>query len=139
MEQAGQNLGSLLVKSTPWAGTPCEEDNCLLCKTKLKTGKNLAQDCTKRNLTYQTWCQTCLDQDGAGKSEEEIKTLSKFTYIAETAKSAKERGSEHLYDMKMLSISSHMLAQACCGQASRDGYQRDRLQDEGSKIPQICI
>ena len=96
VEQAGKNLGSMLVKSNPWAGMPCGQATCLLCATKTKTGQNLTQDCTKRNLTYQTWCQTCLEKDGADLGEEDKKKVSLYTYIGETAKSARERGGEHV-------------------------------------------
>ena len=71
VEQAGKSLGSMLVKSNPWAGMPCEEATCLLCRTKIKTGQNMSQDCNKRNLTYQKWCHTCLEKDGEDMDEED--------------------------------------------------------------------
>ena len=54
VEKPGQNLGSQLVRSIPWAGLDCGRGGCLLCETKAKSGKNLTQNCRKRNLTYQT-------------------------------------------------------------------------------------
>ena len=88
----------MLVKSNPWAGMLCGQTTCLLCETKEKTGQNLNQNCSKRNLTYQTWCNTCKERDGEGMSDDELKSVSLYTYIGETAKSARERGGEHVYD-----------------------------------------
>jgi hypothetical protein len=39
VEKAGQNIGSLLVRSNPWSGIDCGRRGCLLCETKAKTGK----------------------------------------------------------------------------------------------------
>ena len=105
VEKPGQNLGSQLVRSNPWAGQDCGRLGCLLCETKSKSGKNLTQSCSKRNLTYQTWCQACKERD-----EDDEKTQTRlYTYVGETAKSAHERGKEHVYDMENLSVRSHLL------------------------------
>ena len=92
VEMPGQNLGSMLVKSNPWAGMLCGQATYLLCETKEKTGQNLKQNCSKQNLTYQTWCNTCKERNGEGLNEEDMKKVSLHTYIGETAKSARERG-----------------------------------------------
>jgi hypothetical protein len=111
VEKAGQSIGGLLCKSNHWAGKLCGRGGCLLCYTKEKTGENLGQSCTRRNLVYETWCQTCLERD-----EEKIiakggdpKKTKINKYIGETAKSSYERGFEHQYDRKNLSTTSHML------------------------------
>ena len=52
VERAGDSLVDLLHKADPWAGQDCLRQQCMLCKTKLKTGKQLNQDCTKRNIIY---------------------------------------------------------------------------------------
>ena len=105
-----QKVRSKLVRSNPWSGLDCGRGGCLLCETKAKSGENLTQNCTKRNLTYQTWCHTCKEREEEGKDEEEKKKIKLYTlYVGETAKSAHERGGEHVYDMKNLSIASHML------------------------------
>jgi hypothetical protein len=109
VEKPGQNLGSQLVRSNPWSGMDCGRLGGLLCETKSKTGKNMNQSCSKRNLTYQTWCHTCQERDEEGKGEEDKKKVKLHTYIGETAKSAHERGREHVYDMTNLSLTSHML------------------------------
>ena len=69
VEKPGQNLGSQLVRSNPWSGMDCGRLGCLLCETKTKTGKNMNQSCSKRNLTYQTWCHTCQERDEEGKGK----------------------------------------------------------------------
>ena len=75
VEKPGQNLGSMLVKSNPWAGMLCGQTTCLLCETKENTGQNLNQNLFKRNLTYQTWCNTCKVRDGEGMNDEELKPV----------------------------------------------------------------
>ena len=109
VEKPGQNLGSQLVRSNPWAGQDCGRFGCLLCETKSRSGKNLTQSCSKRNLTYQTWCQTCKNRDEKGKEAEDDKQTRLYTYVGETAKSVHERGKEHVYDMTNLSMKSHLL------------------------------
>ena len=81
----------------------------MLCKEM--TGKITTQSCTKRNIVYETWCQRCKDDDEK-KAEEEGRDKSKvkiWKYIEESAKSAFERGFEHVSDMRSLSLKSHML------------------------------
>ena len=63
VERAGDSLVDLLHKADPWAGQDCLRQQCMLCKTKLKTGKQLNQDCTKRNIIYETWCINCYEED----------------------------------------------------------------------------
>jgi hypothetical protein len=123
VEKPGQNLGSMLVRSNPWAGINCGREGCLLCETKQKTGQTLTQNCTKRNLTYQTWCNTCKERDDEGKSEEEKTKTKLYTYVGETAKSANERGGEHRYDMKNLRMTSHMLKHVV------DRHDGDKMED----------
>ena len=96
VEKSCQNLGSQLVRSNPWSGMDCRLVGCLLCTTKSKTGKNLNQSCSKRNLTYQTWCQTCKERDEEGREEEDKKEVKLYTYVGETAKSSHERGGGHV-------------------------------------------
>ena len=97
----------------------CERKGCLLCQTKLRTEKNLGQDCHKRNLVYETWCITCLEREEeqierehAGNKEkikEEKSKIKKFLYVGETARSIFERAIEHHNDIAQLKTSSHML------------------------------
>ena len=69
-----------------------------MSETKAKTGQNLTQNCSKRNLTYQTCCNSCEEKDEKGKSEEEKEKTRLYTYVGKTAKSAQERGGEHRYE-----------------------------------------
>merc|ERR1711867_184375 len=94
----------MLHKSDPWKGRDCERDGCLLCQTKQLTGKYLQQECSKRNIIYETWCLTCESREVKRIEEEEedekekIKKIKLFKYVGETSRSFYERGLEHLRD-----------------------------------------
>ena len=119
VEKAGDKLENLLTKSNPWQGMDCGRQMCLLCETKLKTEKNLAQDCHTRNLVYETWCMTCMRKDeeeaekqgngDAGKIRELKSKIRKHLYIGETSRRMYEHGLEHQGDVSQLKTSSHML------------------------------
>ena len=119
VEKAGDKLEDLLTKSNPWQGLDCGRHNCILCETKLKTDKNMSQDCHTRNLVYSTWCMTCLKKDeedaerrGNGDAclVRKLKgKIRKHLYIGESSRSMYERGLEHLGDVEALKPSSHML------------------------------
>ena len=100
-------MTSMLAKSNPWSGDDCGRLRRLLCHTKAATGKNLSQSCSKRNIVYETWCNDCLVQS-EGKEGDKTKV---FKYIGESAKSAYERGLNHLNDRENLDLGSHMLKQ----------------------------
>ena len=59
VEEGGEKIMDILHTSNPWKGEDCGRDKCLLCMSKEMTGKGKKQDCTKRSLVYETWCQTC--------------------------------------------------------------------------------
>ena len=110
VERAGKSLTSMLTQSNPWAGNDCGRSCCLICQTKAETGKNLHQSCSKRSVVYETWCADCLAKKKDTPEGEERGGV--FKYIGETAKSAYERGANHLYDRKNLDLGSHMLKHA---------------------------
>ena len=56
VERAGDKLEELLVRTDPWQGEQCGRSRCLLCETKVKTGKHLRQCCHKRSVVYAIWC-----------------------------------------------------------------------------------
>ena len=56
-------MEDILVKKNPWEGEICGRKNCLICETKEKDEKVMKKNCSKRNLVYKTWCQTCLIRD----------------------------------------------------------------------------
>ena len=112
-------MEDMLTKSNPWQGLDCRRQGCLLCETKLKTEKNLSQDCHTRNLVYETWCMTCLRKEereieikyagDARKIRERKDKIKKHLYIGETSRSIFERALEHQNDVEQLKTSSHML------------------------------
>ena len=63
VEKVGEKMVDTLCQSNPWRGADCQRKECILCETKLKTGKRLKQNCSARNVTYETWCGTCEDRD----------------------------------------------------------------------------
>ena len=120
VEKAGVKIGSILTESDPWSGQGCERISCWLCDTKLITGKNLKQDCTKRNLVYETYCINCekeekekiAKEEGEGKGEETGRGEEKiklYKYVGESCRSVWERSAEHLADLKNLNPTSHLL------------------------------
>ena len=82
----------------------------------------MKQDCSKRNLVYQTYCITCKERDAARmeaeaaedhkKKNENIKNMKLSKYIDETSRSCFQRAQEHQNDMKQLKTSSHMFRYA---------------------------
>jgi hypothetical protein len=105
VERSGRGLNRILTKSNPWGGEDCGREGCLLCQTKAAAGKNLTQSCTKRSVVYETWCALCMKREEETSGQEG----GVYKYIGETAKSAFERGANHLYDRKNLDLGSHML------------------------------
>ena len=93
VERSGTKLEDLLVKADPWKGKDCEREKCLLCLTKKRTGKYTSQDCTRRNIVYETWCMTCMDkatktaEEQAGDDRKKLKSLTDqiktYKYVGE--------------------------------------------------------
>ena len=117
MERAGQKLSDLLVKSNPWKGLDCWREKCLLCVTKDNSGKNKSQDCCKRSVVYEMWCQ-CLEKEEEKlrerieddeEYEREKQKIKVWKYIGESSRSTYERAYEHQYGLKNLSTNSYML------------------------------
>ena len=111
----------MLHKADPWAGQDCLRVKCMLCKTKIKTGKHLNQDCTKRNVIYETWCMECFEEDKKRieeecSDEEDPKVLRKkladiklHKYIGKSSRSTFERAWEHENSRDKLHTDSHIL------------------------------
>ena len=111
VEKAGIQLKRILVKANPWAGSDCLREDCLICQTRDETEEGKGKTCWKRNVIYETWCETCKDRDGkeaieAGKDPTEVRL---HKYIGETSRSGYTRGKNHLDDARLLSTGSHML------------------------------
>ena len=118
VERAGSKLVDLLHRANPWKGKDCERAGCLLCLTKMKTGKDMDQDCTQRCLVYESWCMTCEDkeikrieddEEDEKTKNEKIRNIVKYVYIGETSRSIYERGLEHMNDKENLKKDSHMI------------------------------
>ena len=100
VERGGSKLEDLLHKSDPCQGQDCERQGCLLCSTKLITGRNMKQECSKRNLLYETYCITCKERDmekfktatggDKKKTQEEMAKMKLHKYIGETSRSCFE-------------------------------------------------
>ena len=100
------------------AGRGLQEARCLICSTKMKTGRHLDQDCTKRSVLYETWCMTCaarkearitVEVEDEEEQKRQIRNMKLHKYVGESARSAYERGLEHQNDMEDMKKDSHML------------------------------
>ena len=118
MERSGNKLEDFLTRNNPWKGMDCGRPNCLLCNTKTITGKNLKQDCSKRNILYEIKCLTCekriLEEIEASTDDDEkredLKRKAKIpSYVGESSRSAYERGFEHLEKLTSLNSKSQLL------------------------------
>ena len=118
VERSGRKLVDILHRADPWLGKDCGRPQCLLCETKMKTEKDMRQDCTKRCVIYETWCMTCEEKEVRRIEEEtedekerrkKIEEIKLFKYIGESSRSLYERGLEHLRDKEELKADSHMI------------------------------
>ena len=126
VEKVGTKLVDLLHQSDPWQGADCERNNCLVCRTKVETEKGEKQDCTVRNIVYETWCLSCekaekerlekimeeeekTHDNAMDSKEKKVRNITLYKYIGESARSGYERGLEHLRDYTELKKESHML------------------------------
>ena len=77
VEKAGTKVCEMLTDSDPWSGQDCAREKCWLWETKMLTGKNKRQECTKRNLVYETYCMSCeqKDMEERDKETEEGETI----------------------------------------------------------------
>ena len=71
VEESGEKILDILHSSNPWKGEDCGRERSMLCATKAMTEKNKKQDCRKRSLVYETWCETCLRKDTKEVQEQE--------------------------------------------------------------------
>ena len=129
VEEGGEKVVDILHSSNPWRGEDCGRERCLLCATKQMTGQGLGQDCTKRSLVYETWCNTCKVEEEEAIDLEDIEEEEKAAkkrnikvhkYIGETARSSYERGAEHQAALEKLDEDSHMLKHIISKHRDRD-------------------
>ena len=118
VEEAGEKLIDMLRSTNPWKGEHCGREDCWLCNTKEMTGKDKTRDCTRRSIVYETWCETCLQEEikrieeqteEGEERKKQIQDIPRFKYIGETARSAYERGLEHQGALEKLQEDSHLL------------------------------
>ena len=91
VESGGKKLKDMLIDSNPWKETDCERERCITCMTAGVQSEDVPGDmkakagtCKTRNITYEIFCVTCMRNGELTK------------YVGETARSAYERGKEHL-------------------------------------------
>jgi hypothetical protein len=111
VEKTGVQLKRILVKTNPLAGADCLRDDCLPCQTRGETGEGKGKACYKRNVLYETWCETCKvnDEENAVANGHDPGKITLHKYIGESSRSSYIRGKNHLDDARLLSTSSHML------------------------------
>ena len=111
-------MEDFLHKNNPWSGADCGRGDCLSCLTKLSLGKNKRQDCRKRSLVYEIWCQQCasrmekeVEEKGLSKEEEEAEKqrLKIPKYIGESSRSTYERSFEHREALRSINSNSFMV------------------------------
>ena len=90
VERNGTAAKQLLQKNTRWAEGDCGRMSCIPCQT------GEVKDCSRRSIVYTNRCRTCKNE---GKDH---------LYIGESARSAQERGGEHLRDFNRKTEDSHM-------------------------------
>ena len=86
VERAGTKLEDMLTKADPWQGQECGREKCLLCLTKQRTGKYTTQDCTRRNIVYESWCITCQEKDMEHAREQADGDKNKMRQLQENIK-----------------------------------------------------
>ena len=119
VEEVGEKIKDILHSSNPWRGEDCKREGCWLCRTKLMMDKRKQQDCMKRNLVYETWCETCrsreekqIEEDEEASEEEKEKRrkgIKMHKYVGETARSVYERGMEHLNGLQSMKEDNHLM------------------------------
>ena len=100
VERSGTQLSRILCQRNPWAGEDCSRPDCLVCGD----GEAGGGDCRRRNITYITTCITCLKNKKEGVTEK-----GPAQYVGESARSAYERGREHLDGYKQGKEENHMM------------------------------
>ena len=93
VERAGKKLKSILHTPNPWSGGLCDRNGCLVCEQ----GGEEDSRCKQRNIVYRTSCLEC-KRRGLERN-----------YYGESARTAFERGAEHVKDYLDEKDDSHMM------------------------------
>ena len=59
VKRFGVKLANVLTKANPCKGEDILHGNCLLCQTKMRTGKKIRQDISQRSVVYETRFLNC--------------------------------------------------------------------------------
>ena len=92
VEEGGDKIKHLLVKSDPWTGEPCQKPTC----TSWSSNEGKPGQCRGRNVVYQNVCNLC-------KSYNKV-----IWYIGESAHTTAEREAKHQQDATNISSNIHM-------------------------------
>ena len=107
-ERGGSSLGSLLSNKNLWSGEPCGREDCRPC---MQPGER-KEACTQRNVVYESECAQC-NPEGSRKESDKVSLADRrevpSLYVGETARSLKERSSEHWADAASWSSESHIV------------------------------
>ena len=135
VEKAGIQLKRILVKTNPWAGWDCQREECLVCQTREETGEGKGKPCYKRNVLYETWCETCRERDEktAERDGKDPEKIPLYKYIGESSRSSYIRGKNHLDDARLLSAGSHMLKHFL------DKHQEEAPEDMVFRMKVLCF
>ena len=90
VEKSGRAVKNILHKSNPWVEEQCQREGCVPCETGEK------KSCFQMSILYSTQCVPC---QKAGITKK---------YLGETARSAHERGGEHISDGIKEKADSHI-------------------------------
>ena len=104
-EKGGTKIQDVLSNKNLWTGEKCGREECTPC------GQNLekTQDCTVRNIVYESRCGLCNPGGETGlKNLADGRELPSI-YVGETSRPLKERAGEHVSDYNKGAEDSHML------------------------------
>ena len=65
VEMGGHQLKRALPNTNPWKGSACGREDCVTCSQ----GENNIQDCSKRNILYESRCTDCEEKEGKAKEK----------------------------------------------------------------------
>ena len=79
-ERIGDNLVDILHKSNCWANEDCSREDCLVCKSSEYGAKK--GSCRRRNVTYETFCLLCEEEEAPEMPETHLGSDDKDTMAA---------------------------------------------------------
>ena len=121
VERTGDKLSDILHKSDSWADEDCGRPDCIICSSVGENGKKGM--CKKRNILYETYCETCETPVGNGDKGEKCdgekgeieggkKRKREDSEERKKKKEKEEKGAKKDYKKKYI------------GESNRSGYER---------------